>query len=108
VIARWTLDNPLATGERYTNDGVSLFRLRDGRIREYVEFYDPGAARTAFLGSPNADNVALAKRLINRSDGDWQPLLDRLADDVVFSVTIPDGTPISGEVRGKAAVKGSR
>jgi hypothetical protein len=26
----------------------------------------------------------------------------------VFSVTIPDGTPISGEVRGKAAVKGSR
>jgi ketosteroid isomerase-like protein len=30
--------------------------------------------------------------------------LDLTSRDVVFSVTIPDGTPISGEVRGKAAV----
>ena len=50
------------------------------------------------------DNVALAKRLINPADGNWQPLLDRLADDVVFRVTIPEGTPISGEFRGKPAV----
>jgi ketosteroid isomerase-like protein len=50
------------------------------------------------------DNVALAKRLINPQDGNWQPLLDHLAEDIVFSVTIPDGTPISGEFRGKPAV----
>jgi ketosteroid isomerase-like protein len=50
------------------------------------------------------DNIALAKRLINPPDGDWQPLLDHLAEDIVFKVTIPDGTPISGEFRGKAAV----
>lgn len=50
------------------------------------------------------DYVALAKQLINPQDGDWQPLLDHLADDVVFKVTIPEGTPISGEFRGKAAV----
>jgi ketosteroid isomerase-like protein len=50
------------------------------------------------------DNIALAKRLINPPDGNWQPLLDHLADDVVFNVTIPDGTPISGEFRGKPAV----
>jgi ketosteroid isomerase-like protein len=50
------------------------------------------------------DNIALAKRLINRPDGDWQPLLDHLADDVVFRVTIPEGTPISGRFRGKQAV----
>jgi ketosteroid isomerase-like protein len=50
------------------------------------------------------DNVALAKRLINPPDGNWQPLLDHLAEDIVFKVTIPDGTPISGEFRGKPAV----
>jgi len=50
------------------------------------------------------DNLDLAKRLINTPDGNWQPLLDRLAEDVVFKVTIPDGTPISGEFRGREAV----
>lgn len=50
------------------------------------------------------DNIVLAKSLINRPDGDWQPLLDHLAEDVVFKVTIPEGTPISGEFRGKPAV----
>jgi ketosteroid isomerase-like protein len=50
------------------------------------------------------DLVQLARRLINPPDGNWQPLLDHLADDVTFRVTIPEGTPISGEFRGKAAV----
>jgi ketosteroid isomerase-like protein len=54
--------------------------------------------------SEQANNVDLAKRLINPPDGNWQPLLDRLADDVVFKVTVPEGTPISGEFRGKEAV----
>jgi ketosteroid isomerase-like protein len=49
-------------------------------------------------------NLALAKRLINPADGNWQPLLDHLAEDVLFRVTIPEGTPISGEFRGKQAV----
>jgi ketosteroid isomerase-like protein len=49
-------------------------------------------------------NIELAKRLINPPDGNWQPLLDHLADDVVFKVTVPEGTPISGEFRGKQAV----
>lgn len=50
------------------------------------------------------DYVGLAKQLINPPDGDWQPLLDHLAEDVVFKATIPEGTPISGEFRGKPAV----
>jgi ketosteroid isomerase-like protein len=50
------------------------------------------------------DNLALARRLINPPDGNWQPLLDHLAEDIVFQVTIPPGTPISGEFRGKRAV----
>jgi ketosteroid isomerase-like protein len=52
------------------------------------------------------ETIELARRLINPPDGNWQPLLDRLADDVVFKVTVPDGTPISGELRGKEAVLG--
>jgi ketosteroid isomerase-like protein len=48
------------------------------------------------------DNTSLAQSLMESDD--WQPLIDRLADDVVFKATIPDGTPISGELRGKQAV----
>jgi ketosteroid isomerase-like protein len=50
------------------------------------------------------DNIALAKSIFQAED--FQPLLDRLADDVVFKATIPEGTPISGEFRGKRAVIG--
>jgi hypothetical protein len=52
-------------------------------------------------------NVELARRLINPPDGNWQPLLDRLADDVVFKVTVPEGTPISGEVSRQAGRNGA-
>jgi ketosteroid isomerase-like protein len=52
------------------------------------------------------DNIELARRLINPPDDNWQPFLDHLADNVVFRVTVPDGTPISGEFRGKEAVMG--
>jgi ketosteroid isomerase-like protein len=48
------------------------------------------------------DNTSLAQSLMESDD--WQPLIDHLADDVVFKATIPDGTPISGELRGKHAV----
>lgn len=48
------------------------------------------------------DNIALIKNILENED--WQMLIDRLADDVVFKVTIPDGTPISGELSGKQAV----
>jgi ketosteroid isomerase-like protein len=48
------------------------------------------------------DNVSLAKTLMESED--WQPLVDHLAEDVVFRVTIPEGTPISGELRGKQAM----
>jgi ketosteroid isomerase-like protein len=49
IFAQWTLDNPLNTGRRYINDGVSIFRLRDGRICGYLEYYNPAAAHAAFL-----------------------------------------------------------
>jgi len=49
------------------------------------------------------DNISLAKCILEVED--WQPLLDRLAHDVVFKATIPEGTPISGEFRGKQAVE---
>ena len=35
---------------------------------------------------------------------DFDPRFAYLADDVVFKMTIPEGTPISGEFRGKQAV----
>ena len=48
------------------------------------------------------DNSALAKSIFEAED--FLPLFDRLANDVVFKATIPQGTPISGEFRGKQAV----
>jgi uncharacterized protein len=48
------------------------------------------------------DNTSLAQSLMESDD--WEPLIDHLADDVVFKATIPDGTPISGELRGKQAM----
>jgi hypothetical protein len=48
------------------------------------------------------DNIALARRPIDTDD--WQPRLDHLAEDVVFKVTVPTGTPISGELHGKQAI----
>jgi ketosteroid isomerase-like protein len=48
------------------------------------------------------DNVSLAKSLLESDD--WQALIDHLAEDVVFKATIPEGTPISGDLRGKKAV----
>ncbi len=48
------------------------------------------------------DNIALAKSIFEAED--FRPLLDHLADDVSFKATIPEGTPISGEFRGKQAV----
>jgi ketosteroid isomerase-like protein len=48
------------------------------------------------------DNTALIRNVLETED--WPLLIDHLADDVVFKVTVPDGTPISGEFRGKRAV----
>jgi ketosteroid isomerase-like protein len=48
------------------------------------------------------DNFTSAKSIFEAED--FQPLLDRLANDVVFKAAIPEGTPITGEFRGKQAV----
>jgi ketosteroid isomerase-like protein len=48
------------------------------------------------------EHIAFAKSVLETED--WPRLIDRLADDVVFKVTIPAGTPVSGEFRGKQAV----
>jgi ketosteroid isomerase-like protein len=48
------------------------------------------------------ENIAFAKSVLETED--WPRLIDRLAEDVVLKVTIPDGTPVSGEFRGKQAV----
>jgi ketosteroid isomerase-like protein len=48
------------------------------------------------------ENIAFARSVLETED--WPRLIDRFADEVVFKVTIADGTPVSGEFRGKQAV----
>jgi uncharacterized protein len=58
------------------------------------------------------DNIALAKQAWThghvstdeRQASDLQPLFDLFDEDIVFKLAIPDGTPLSGEFRGKQAV----
>ncbi|PTL81612.1 nuclear transport factor 2 family protein [Vitiosangium sp. GDMCC 1.1324] len=38
--------------------------------------------------------------------GSAQPLLDQLADDAVYKLSLPGGTPLSGEFRGRDAILG--
>jgi hypothetical protein len=49
---------------------------------------------------PSMDNHAvqdMIKEIVETSE--FEPLFNYLSDDVVFKVTIPPGTPISGEFR---------
>jgi ketosteroid isomerase-like protein len=48
------------------------------------------------------ENIAFVKSVLETED--WPRLIERMADDVVFKATIPEGTPVSGEFRGKQAV----
>jgi ketosteroid isomerase-like protein len=48
------------------------------------------------------ENIAFVKSVLETED--WPRLIDRMAEDVVFKATIPEGTPVSGEFRGKEAV----
>jgi ketosteroid isomerase-like protein len=48
------------------------------------------------------ENIAFARSVLETED--WPRLIEHMADDVVFKATIPEGTPISGEFRGKQAV----
>jgi hypothetical protein len=52
------------------------------------------------------DNLALVKGILDRvlASGDIQPLLDGLADDVMFTVATPEGSPDPYQGTGKAAV----
>ena len=53
------------------------------------------------------DNLALVQDILDRMlpSADLEPLLDHLADDVVFAVTAPDGGSDAAQSRGKAAVR---
>jgi hypothetical protein len=54
----------------------------------------------------SSNKVSRLKCLLEEADrtGDMTPLVNELASDAIFKVTIPDGTPVSGEFRGKEAI----
>jgi ketosteroid isomerase-like protein len=51
---------------------------------------------------PNNDNIKLVKTVMEAfMAGDPEPLLSSLSEDAVIKAVIPDGTPISGDFRGR-------
>jgi ketosteroid isomerase-like protein len=62
---------------------------------------------------PEATDVSEEKKNVERMrqifeemarTGSPQPLLEQLAEDAVYKLTLPPGTPLSGEFRGKRAI----
>ncbi|HZH02129.1 MAG TPA: nuclear transport factor 2 family protein [Myxococcaceae bacterium] len=51
----------------------------------------------------NSERLGKIMEEVNRT-GDFKSLVDALAEDVIFRVTVPDGTPSSGVFRGKESV----
>lgn len=51
-------------------------------------------------------NVERARHIFEEMarTGSTQPLLDLLDDDAVYKLSLPKGTPLSGEFRGKSAI----
>ena len=47
-LVRYTGSIELKAGGRYDNTYVGLFTLRDGRIAEFVEYFDPIILQKAF------------------------------------------------------------
>jgi hypothetical protein len=47
-VVRYTGQIGLASGGRYDNTYVGLFTVADGRVREFVEFFDPVVLQNAF------------------------------------------------------------
>lgn len=47
-VVRYTGEIALKAGGRYDNTYVGLFTVRDGRIQEFVEFFDPIILQKAF------------------------------------------------------------
>jgi ketosteroid isomerase-like protein len=53
-------------------------------------------------------NVARTRTIFEEMDrtGSIQPLLDALADDASYKLSLPVGTPLSGEFRGRESITG--
>jgi ketosteroid isomerase-like protein len=56
--------------------------------------------------SEEKKNVERTRQLFAEMDrtGSPQPLLDLLAEDAVYKLSLPEGTPLSGEFRGRRAI----
>lgn len=52
------------------------------------------------------NNLLTLKRTMEEVDETWDftPLINLLSDDVIFEATVREGTPISGQFKGKQAV----
>jgi ketosteroid isomerase-like protein len=50
VLVIWNGDAEIVTGASYKNSYVNLFKLKDGKIYEIVEYYNPLVILETFLG----------------------------------------------------------
>jgi ketosteroid isomerase-like protein len=56
--------------------------------------------------SEEKKNVERMRQIFEEMErtGSPQPLLEQMAEDAVYKLTVPPGTPLSGEFRGKRAI----
>lgn len=47
-VAQWSFDIRLHTGRNFSGSDIGTFRMRDGLIAEYTEYFDPVACAQAY------------------------------------------------------------
>lgn len=66
IAAHWYTTGVTATGGRYINRGVAWYRLEDGLIREFMDFFDTEIIGSFFDNGQPTTDFARANALVGR------------------------------------------
>lgn len=66
IAVHWYTTGRTATGGAYLNRGVAWYRLEDGLVREFCDFFDTGIVAAFFPGGEPATDHAAANALVDR------------------------------------------
>lgn len=66
IAVHWYTTGRTATGGAYLNRGVAWYRLEDGLVREFLDFFDTEVVAAFFPGGQPATDHARADALVDR------------------------------------------
>jgi ketosteroid isomerase-like protein len=66
IAVHWYTTGRIVTGGHYMNRGVAWYRLEDGLIREFLDFFDTEIVAAFFPGGAPATEFSRANALVDR------------------------------------------